>query len=93
MDRTLSQAAHLNLVGKKKSDILVMAVQRPKQQLAERTECLQIEQLLLQILHRLCNPKWMRKVHHNCFQKYHAVKKIAVTQGQHELAKKLEEVD
>ena len=41
----------------------------------------------------LCNPKWMRKVHHNCFQKYHAVKKISVTQGQHELAKKLEEVD
>jgi len=41
----------------------------------------------------LCNPKWMRKVHHNCFQKYHAEKKISVTQGQHELAKKLEEVD
>ena len=41
----------------------------------------------------LCNPKWMRKVHHNCFQKYHAVKKISVTQGQHELAKKLEEFD
>ena len=103
---------------KKKSDILVMAVQRPKQQLAERTECLQIEQLLLQILHSLCtwkedkmfllsgfvwdvgtflcatqNAKWMRKVHHNCFQKYHAVKKISVTQGQHERAKNLEEVD
>ena len=38
-------------------------------------------------------PKWMRKVHHNSFQKYHAVKKISVTQGQHELAKKLEAVD
>ena len=42
---------------KKNSDILVMAVQRPKQQLAERTECLQIEQLLLQILHSLCTWK------------------------------------
>ena len=41
----------------------------------------------------LCNPKWKRKVHHNCFQKYHAVKKIQVLQGQRELAKKLEEVD
>ena len=50
----MSRAARLNLVGKKNSDILVLAVQRPKQQQAERTECLQIEQLLLQILHSLC---------------------------------------
>ena len=41
----------------------------------------------------LCNPKWKRKVKHNCYQQYRAVKKISIMQGQRELAKKLEEVD
>jgi len=41
----------------------------------------------------LCNPKWKRKVKQNCFQQYHAVKRISIMQGQRELARKLEEVD
>ena len=41
----------------------------------------------------LCHPKWKRKLKHNCFQRYHAAKKIAIMQGQRELAKQLEEVD
>ena len=40
----------------------------------------------------LCNPKWKRKVKANCFERYHAIKKIAILQGQRELAKQLEEV-
>ena len=40
-----------------------------------------------------CNPKLKRKVKHNCYQRYHPVKKISIMQGQRELAKKLEEVD
>ena len=41
----------------------------------------------------MCHPKWKRKVKHNCFQRFHAAKKISIMQGQRELAKKLEEVD
>ena len=28
-----------------------------------------------------CNPKWKRKVKHNCYQRYHAVKKMSIMQG------------
>ena len=41
----------------------------------------------------LCNPASKRKIKGNCFEKYHRAKKIAIMQGQRELAKQLEELD
>jgi len=41
----------------------------------------------------LCNAKTKRKVHYDCFKKYHAAKKLAIMQGQRELSRQLEEVD
>ena len=41
----------------------------------------------------LCNAMTKRKMHHDCFKKYHAAKKVAIMQGQCELARQMEEVD
>ena len=40
----------------------------------------------------LCNPKWKRNVHHNCFQKCHAAKTRSVLQGQCEIEKNLKKL-
>ena len=41
----------------------------------------------------LCNDETKRKIKHNCFHRYHVLKKVQVMQGQRELAKMIEEVD